>query len=157
MRKKILIGLLILFMAASATAVASDALKYKGMPVKELVWNGKSVKSKDVPVVVMDGRTMIPANMLKSVGYTITASGNKVIVVPASNKNYLNNIGILTLFSRLFTGLRELEGKLLLSTVESGGVEKSVRDDRCCKGFNGLLGAGIFDKSENVGRLLADR
>ncbi len=82
MQKKILVGLLILFMAASATAVASDALKYKGMPVRELVWNGKSVKSKDVPVVVMDGRTMIPVNMLKSVGYTITSSGNKVIVVP---------------------------------------------------------------------------
>ncbi len=124
MRKKILVGLLILFMAASATAVASDALKYKGMPVRERVWTGKSVKSKDVPVVVMDGRTMIPVNMLKLVGYTITTSGNKVIVVPASNKNYLNNIGILTSFSRLFVGLRELEGMLLLSTVESGGGEK---------------------------------
>jgi len=128
MKKKMMISLLILFLTVSATAVASDVLKYKGMPVRELVWNGKPVQSKDIPVVVMDGRTMIPAYLLKSVGYSVASSGNKVVVVTDGDRKYLNNIGILHSFNKFLNGLRELNEDLLLKTVEQQSDEKIARE-----------------------------
>lgn len=118
MKRKIAFAALALSLIAAATAVASDSLKYKDMPVRKLIWNGKPVQSKDVPVVVMDGRAMIPAYLLRSVGYSVTSSGDKVVVESEDrDRKYLNNIGILNSFNKLLTGLRELDGDLLLTAV----------------------------------------
>ncbi|WP_372630944.1 hypothetical protein [Cohnella sp.] len=134
MKRKIAFAALALSLIAAATAVASDSLKYKGMPVRELLWNGKPVQSKDVPVVVMDGRAMIPVYLLRSVGYSVTSSGNKVVVESEDrNRKYLNNIAILNSFNKLLTGLRELDWEILLTAVgrqtDGGGIgEEAIKE-----------------------------
>lgn len=127
MKKKIIIGCLVLTISMMATSVSADALKYKNLPARELVWDGQQAKATDVPVVIMDGRTLIPAYLLRAFGYSVSTDGNKVVVTSDDSK-YEEAIGIVHSFDNFIGEVTVYDHLLLTTSMEMEEEEETPEE-----------------------------
>jgi hypothetical protein len=69
--RKFVVTWLVLFLFAG-TAYASINGDFEGNPVVRVYSAGKEIVAKDVPAVLLNGRTMVPIYMLRELGATVT-------------------------------------------------------------------------------------
>ncbi|RUS45711.1 hypothetical protein [Cohnella sp. AR92] len=125
MSKRLLGGFLVILLALSVTSsVSADSQKYKNLPVRDLVWNDQTAKATDVPVVVMDGRTMIPAYLFKQFGYSLSSVGDKVIVKNTQNERYIRSAGIAHSFESFLWEAQNYEEQLSDAVLERAANEE---------------------------------
>ncbi|MBB6690966.1 hypothetical protein H7B90_06060 [Cohnella xylanilytica] len=127
MKKKIIMGCLVLTLSTMATSVSADALKYKNLPARDLVWDGQQAKVTDVPVVIMDGRTLIPVYLLRAFGYSVSSDGNKVVVTSEDSK-YEVAIGIVHSFENFLEEVTVYDQLLLTTSMEMEEEEETPEE-----------------------------
>lgn len=89
-RKVILLSLALMLVTVGVVSAASKWGTFEGFNIVKLIINGKEIKPKDTPPVILKGRTMIPLSMLEQAGLQATWNGKEYTVSVKSTSGFVN-------------------------------------------------------------------
>ncbi|WP_020618629.1 hypothetical protein [Paenibacillus daejeonensis] len=108
MKKWLVCSIVLLVVIGSSVAVAAAQGKlFKGFPVVQVVWGGKTLEPKtDVPAIIMENRTMLPVYLFRQAGFHVDKKGDSVVIVDKRTP-YLETIDKLQKFN--FSTVEEID------------------------------------------------
>lgn len=136
-KKVIILSTVLMLAAASVVSAASFWGKYKGFDIIRLTVDGKTVKANGTPALSLDGRTMVPINMLKDAG--VNYSWDQETKTVAIKKQQQNNVTDDGVHEGHITYVKDLNKAMdLMKQLEDLGVKLQDLSDKLSFGYHGI-------------------
>ncbi|WP_274362936.1 stalk domain-containing protein [Paenibacillus thermotolerans] len=117
----------VVMMMLFATVVNASGMygTYKGNPIVKVKINGTEQKTTDVPAISMQGRVMVPLNMLRAAGAEVTWD-NKTQTASVTTKSGSSSKDIVSYLSSVSEKVDRLGGSYLTLAYDETGPYMSV-------------------------------